>query len=77
MKHVLTPTEKENIIFSGPFLVYMQGLRFLTDYLNGDVYYPIKYPEHNLNRARNQMVLLDDLYDKHETLQQIIDEAIA
>lgn len=76
MKHVLTPTEKENIIFSGPFLVYMQGVRFLTDYLNGDIYYPIKYPEHNLDRARNQMALLNDLYKKSETLQNIIDEAI-
>lgn len=76
MKHVLTPTEKENIIFSGPFLVYMQGLRFLTDYLNGDVYYPTHYPEHNLNRARNQMALLTDLYEKQHELQEIIDQAL-
>jgi Ser/Thr protein kinase RdoA (MazF antagonist) len=76
MKHVLTETEKSAIFYAGPFLVYMQGLRFLTDYLNGDVYYPIKYPDHNLNRARNQMVLLQDLYRKEEVLQNMIQSAL-
>ncbi|WP_373515714.1 phosphotransferase enzyme family protein, partial [Persicitalea sp.] len=66
MKEVLTETEKSAIFFSGLFLVYMQGIRFLADYLNGNVYYPTKYPDHNLDRARNQMVLLQDLYAKEE-----------
>lgn len=77
MKAVLTETEKSAIFFSGLFLVYMQGIRFLADYLNGDIYYPIKYPEHNLNRARNQMVLLQDLYAKEEVLRGIIAEALS
>ncbi len=72
MKTVLTETEKSAIFYSGLFLVYMQGIRFLADYLNGDVYYPIKYPTHNLDRARNQMVLLQDLYAKEEVLREII-----
>ena len=76
MKHVLTHTEKTSLFYAGPFLVYMQGLRFLADYLNGDVYYPVKHAEHNLDRARNQMVLLQDLYAKEEQLQGIIDEAL-
>ena len=76
MKAVLTETEKSAIFYSGLFLVYMQGIRFLADYLNGDVYYPIKYPDHNLNRARNQMVLLQDLYAKEEVLRKIIDRAL-
>lgn len=76
MKAVLTDTEKSAIFYSGLFLVYMQGIRFLADYLNGDVYYPIKYPEHNLNRARNQMVLLQDLYAKEDELRGIIAEAL-
>jgi Ser/Thr protein kinase RdoA (MazF antagonist) len=76
MKEVLTDTEKSILFYAGPFLVYMQGLRFLADYLNGDVYYPIKYPEHNLNRAKNQMVLLQDLYAKEEKLQGIISGAL-
>ncbi len=77
MKAVLTETEKSAIFFSGLFLVYMQGIRFLADYLNGNVYYPVKYPDHNLDRARNQMVLLQDLYAKEEGLRGIIDRALA
>lgn len=77
MKTVLTETEKSAIFFSGLFLVYMQGIRFLADYLNGDVYYPVKYPTHNLDRARNQMALLQDLYTKEEVLRGIITGALA
>ena len=77
MKAVLTETEKSAVFYSGLFLVYMQGIRFLADYLNGDIYYPIKYPEHNLNRARNQMVLLQDLYAKETVLREIITHAFA
>jgi len=39
----------------------MQALRFLTDYLSGDVYYKTKYPAHNLMRAINQKVVLQKL----------------
>jgi len=39
----------------------MQSLRFLTDYLNHDIYYKTKYPEQNLNRALNQLILLEKL----------------
>jgi hypothetical protein len=39
-------------------MIYMQGIRFLADYLNGDVYYPVKHSEHNFDRAMNQWVLL-------------------
>jgi hypothetical protein len=39
----------------------MQALRFLSDYLNGDIYYKINYPEHNFNRAKNQLTLLQRL----------------
>ncbi len=76
MKDVLTETEKSAIFYSGLFLVYMQGIRFLADYLNGDVYYPVRYPEHNLNRARNQMVLLQDLYAKEKVLMSLIAQVL-
>ena len=50
-----------------PFAVklfpYMQCVRFLGDYLNGDTYYKTKYPEHNLVRARNQFALLISIED--------------
>jgi hypothetical protein len=52
----------------------MQGIRFLTDYLNGDVYYPVRYPMHNFNRSKNQLILLERLNEKETTLRKIIDK---
>src|SRR5699024_5869426 len=68
----LTETEKGVIFYAGQFMIYMQGLRFLTDYLNGDVYYGIKYPKHNFNRAKIQLVLLEALNEKEESLKRLI-----
>jgi hypothetical protein len=49
-------------------MIYMQALRFLTDYLNDDDYYGAKYTGHNLLRACNQMVLLQRLLEKEVVL---------
>ena len=57
----LTPAEKENIHQAGLIMVYMQSLRFVADYLNEDIYYKTTYPEQNLNRALNQLILLERL----------------
>lgn len=73
MKGSLTETEKGVLFYAGQFMIYMQGIRFLTDYLNGDIYYPVKYPLHNLNRAQNQLVLLEQLNEKETVLQAVID----
>ena len=59
--NIFTREEKNNIHYAGPMLVYMQSLRFLADFLNGDVYYKITYPEQNLKRALNQFILLQRL----------------
>jgi Ser/Thr protein kinase RdoA (MazF antagonist) len=61
MKDELTDIEKNYFFYAGKFLIYMQALRFLTDYLNNDVYYGSKYEGHNFMRAKNQMVLLEGL----------------
>lgn len=58
MHAYLSPLEMEQIDMTGKVIVYMQGLRFLTDYLNQDVYYQISYPQQNLDRAANQLYLL-------------------
>ncbi len=58
MENELSKKEKQFFIFAGKFMVYMQALRFLTDFLNDDVYYGSKYEGHNLVRAKNQLVLL-------------------
>ena len=39
-------------------MTFEVGIRFLADYLNGDVYFKTKYPQHNLDRARNQFHLV-------------------
>lgn len=57
-------------------MVYEQGIRFLTDFINGDTYYKIdinNYGElHNLNRARNQFALLQDIEKKASEMEQIV-----
>ncbi len=70
MKEVLTETEKKYFFYSGTFMIYMQAIRFLTDYLNDDVYYGSKYPGHNLMRASNQAILLKRLLEKKEVLDK-------
>jgi hypothetical protein len=70
--HLLQNKEKQLIGFAGKFMLYMQGLRFLTDYLSGDVYYPVKYHAHNLIRARNQLILLDYQSEHEHRLAQLI-----
>ena len=61
MDKQLTAEEKKYIHSAGLLMIYMQALRFLTDYLAGDIYYQTDYPEHNFNRAKNQFVLLQQL----------------
>ena len=58
MDPFLTPAERDNLAFSGIYITFEQLLRFLMDYIDGDTYYKIKYPEHNLIRARAQHHLL-------------------
>ncbi|MGH2552096.1 MAG: phosphotransferase enzyme family protein [Chitinophagaceae bacterium] len=58
---LLTDAEKKYIHYSGLLIIYMQALRFLSDYLNGDLYYKIDYPEHNFNRTMNQLTVLQKL----------------
>lgn len=70
MKDELTAAETQHFFYAGAFLIYMQAIRFLTDYLQNDRYYSEKYPDHNLHRAANQLILLHRYYQKKETLQQ-------
>ncbi len=72
MKDVLTETEKRYFFYAGRFIIYMQALRFLTDHLNNDVYYGVKYPGQNFIRAKNQNVLLKRLMEKEITFAAII-----
>jgi hypothetical protein len=51
----LTPVEREHLPYAVALFPFMQAVRFLTDYLNGDTYYKIRYPRHNFVRTRNQL----------------------
>ncbi len=57
----LTEKEKSLIKESGRTITQIMAVRFLTDYINGDVYYSIAYPEHNIVRARNQIKLMKSM----------------
>jgi Ser/Thr protein kinase RdoA (MazF antagonist) len=70
----LSPLEIENLPYGAQLLTYMQTVRFFTDYLNGDTYYKIKSPEHNLQRTKAQFKLLRDLEEKEEQLKAIINK---
>ena len=50
------------------------AMRFLTDYIDGDLYFKVRSPEHNLIRARAQMKLLTDIEKKSDEMDKVIDE---
>ena len=56
-----TAAEKENIHKCGLIMAYMQCMRFVTDFINNDIYYKTSYDEQNLNRALNQLILVEKL----------------
>ncbi len=61
----LTPVEIENLPHAAKLFPYMQTVRFLADYIDGDLYYKTQYPEHNLVRSRAQWKLFESA-DSHE-----------
>lgn len=68
----LTPIEVENLPYAAKLFPYMQAVRFLTDYINGDTYYKIAYPEHNLVRTRAQFKLLQSAEAHEQEMQDYI-----
>ena len=71
-KDSITSSERELLSLSPMVMTFECGLRFLTDYLEGDVYFPVSYPEHNLVRAAAQMALLKDMERKKKQTEKII-----
>jgi Ser/Thr protein kinase RdoA (MazF antagonist) len=68
----LTDPELNSLIEGALLLPYMQAVRFLTDYLEGDKYFKIHTPEHNLQRAKAQLQLVNKLEEEKEHLNSII-----
>lgn len=70
----LEPVEIDYLAFSARYITYEQVLRFLTDYLDGDRYYRIRYPEHNLVRTRAQYKLLQSMEAQYPEMCRIVAE---
>lgn len=69
MKPELTPLEINYLPLGAKTMIFIMGLRFLTDYLNNDIYYKTSYPEHNLNRCKNQFKLLESLTEQFNEMK--------
>lgn len=72
MKDILVPSEMENLAFSGVYITFEQVLRFLMDYIDGDVYYKTKSPDHNLVRTRAQYKLLTSMENQLQDMNSCI-----
>ena len=70
----LTPMETENLPYAVALFPFMQSVRFLWDYLSGDQYWKCKYPQHNLDRARNQMRLYQCVREHDDMMREYIKE---
>lgn len=68
----LTSKEKELLPFAGKLITFEIGLRFLTDWLEGDTYFKIKRPTHNLDRARTQFKLVESIEAQLPAMQALV-----
>ena len=68
----LTPIERSLIAYGGRLMTYMQTVRFLADYIDGDKYFKVKHPEHNLQRTRAQLRYLQCLEEKAEEMEALL-----
>lgn len=75
-KDFLTEKEIESLWYGVLLLPYMQAVRFLTDYIDGDLYYKIHYTDHNLVRTKTQIKLVQELEAHEEELLSILEDAL-
>jgi len=73
----LVPAELERLVVAAEVITLECGIRFLTDHLEGDRYFPAHRPNHNLDRARTQFALLRALEAQRSALERILDAARA
>lgn len=73
----LTQREVELLALSAKLLTYECGIRFLTDYLNGDTYFKIHRENHNLDRCRTQFKLVRDMDEKMDEMNKIVKKYFA
>ncbi|MEO9804817.1 MAG: aminoglycoside phosphotransferase family protein [Reichenbachiella sp.] len=71
-RDILTTIEIEYLGLSGALLAYIMGVRFLTDYLMGDVYYKIDHENHNLDRSRTQLELTRQITERQKDIKNVV-----
>lgn len=71
---LLVRTEIDTLAFSARLMTFIMGLRFLTDYLDGDHYYKVRFAKHNLQRARVQFKLLTGMDQQYDEMRSIVEE---
>lgn len=70
----ITDIEKENLAFGAILMTYECGMRFLSDHLDGDVYFNVKRENHNLDRARTQFKLVEEMEKVYDKMQEIVEK---
>ena len=72
VKEFLVHVELDNLAFSGQLITFEMGTRFLTDFLNGDVYYKVHREGHNLHRCRTQFKLVEEMERLKPEMQKVV-----
>ncbi len=72
----MTQTEIEFLPLSARMMTYECGMRFLADYLQGDTYFRVHYPEQNLDRCRTHIKLVSDMEEKEALMKEIVKKYI-
>ncbi len=72
INHTITDAEIKNLPLGVLVITCELAMRFLTDYINGDEYFKVKYPEHNLVRAHAQMKLLEEFEKHYDEMQDYV-----
>ncbi|RPH28487.1 MAG: hypothetical protein EHM93_18725 [Bacteroidales bacterium] len=73
---IITKSEIENFHLAPILMTYIIGIRFLTDYLNGDTYYKVAYPDHNIDRSKVQKKLIESIEYQENHIKNIIEKTL-
>ncbi|MFO7853223.1 MAG: phosphotransferase enzyme family protein [Bacteroidota bacterium] len=72
VENVIGKKEIDYLVYGPPLMTFIMGLRFLTDYISGDIYYKIHRPDHNILRSRAQFRLVECFEEQFDLLKSII-----
>lgn len=76
LSNIVTKMELNNLVFGAKLIVFEQAVRFISDYIAGDVYYPVAYETNNLVRAKNQFALLNSILRQETEMEKIVQKYI-